>query len=142
VVGLLLGIRHLAIHGATADQMRPTRRLLIFSSLVALALNVADPIIAGQFGKAAFDAVGPLLLIGWAEVGPGLLGALAATNCTSARTRPENLSRSCALNINQPGTSSRTQRESQPHADQHQPVLQQSPVVAHVFDIGARQPAG
>jgi hypothetical protein len=25
-------------------------------------LNVADPIVAGEYGKAAFDAVGPLLL--------------------------------------------------------------------------------
>ncbi len=79
VVGLLLGTRHLAVHGATPEQLRPAQRLLIFSSVVALALNTADPIIAGQFGKAAFDAVGPFLLIGWAEVGPGLLGALAAT---------------------------------------------------------------
>ncbi|MGW3131074.1 hypothetical protein [Streptomyces sp. NPDC001123] len=31
---------------------------------------------ANQMGKAAFDAVGPLLLIGWAEVGPGLLQAM------------------------------------------------------------------
>lgn len=29
-------------------------------------------------GKDAFDSVGPLLLIGWAEVGPGLLQAIAA----------------------------------------------------------------
>jgi hypothetical protein len=32
-----------------------------------------------RHGKAAFDSVGPLLLIGWAEVGPGLLQAIAAT---------------------------------------------------------------
>ncbi|MFE9748288.1 hypothetical protein ACFYOT_25560 [Saccharothrix saharensis] len=40
-------------------------------SLVALALNVADSVFTGQFGKAAFDAVGPVRLIGWAKVGPG-----------------------------------------------------------------------
>jgi hypothetical protein len=79
ILGLLLGTRHLALHGATADQLRPARRLLIFASLTTLALNVADPIAAGNYGKAAFDAVGPLLLIGWAEVGPGLLQAVAAT---------------------------------------------------------------
>lgn len=56
---------------------RPTsacRRLLIFASL---ALNIADPLVTGAYGKAAFDAVGPLLLIGWAEVGPGILQAIA-----------------------------------------------------------------
>lgn len=77
VVGLLLGTRHLATHGAAPEQLRPARRLLIFSSVVGLALNTAEPIIAGQLGKAAFDAVGPLLLIGWAEVGPGLLASIA-----------------------------------------------------------------
>ena len=78
IIGLLLGTRHLALHGAASDQLRPARRLLIFSSLVTLALNVADPLIAGQLGKAAFDSVGPLLLIGWAEIGPGLLQAIGA----------------------------------------------------------------
>jgi hypothetical protein len=65
--------------GASREQLQPARRLLIFSSLVTLALNVADPLVAGQFGKAAFDAVGPLLLIGWGEVGPGLLRAVNGT---------------------------------------------------------------
>jgi hypothetical protein len=76
ILGLLLGIRQLALTGATPAHLRPARRLLIFASTVTLALNVADPLITGQYGKAAFDAVGPLLLIGWAEVGPDLLRAL------------------------------------------------------------------
>ncbi|SEP53298.1 hypothetical protein [Amycolatopsis saalfeldensis] len=79
ILGLLLGTRHLALAGAPAEQLRPARRLLIFASVVTLALNVADPIVAGEYGKAAFDAVGPLLLIGWAEVGPGLLQAMSAS---------------------------------------------------------------
>lgn len=77
VLGLLLAVRHLATHGADRGQLVPARRLLVFSSVLTLALNVADPLIAGQYGRAAFDAVGPLLLIGWAEVGPGLLQALS-----------------------------------------------------------------
>jgi hypothetical protein len=60
--------------------LRPARRLLFFASVVTLALNVAEPFLAGQFGKAAFDAVGPLLLIGWSEVGPGLLQAIGETS--------------------------------------------------------------
>ena len=80
VVGLLLGIHHLAAHGYTPEQLRPARRLLTFASVVTLALNTADPLLDGQFGKAAFDAVGPLLLIGWAETGPALLAAIANTS--------------------------------------------------------------
>lgn len=66
VAGLLLGIHHLAAHGYPPEQLRPARRLLTFASVVTLALNTADPLLGGQFGKAAFDAVGRLLLIDWA----------------------------------------------------------------------------
>src|SRR5690606_26182846 len=62
ILGLLLGTRHLALAGASVEVLRPARRLLIFASVVTLALNVADPVVAGEYGKAAFDAVGPLLL--------------------------------------------------------------------------------
>lgn len=91
IVGLLLGTRHLALTGASPAVLRPARRLLIFASVVTLALNVAEPLVAGEFGKAAFDAVGPLLLIGWSEVGPGLLQAIGATSTPVAREaeRPE-----------------------------------------------------
>jgi hypothetical protein len=76
ILGLLLGTRHLALAGASVELLRPAWRLLIFASVVTLALNVADPVVAGDYGKAAFDAVGPLLLIGWAEVGPSFLQAI------------------------------------------------------------------
>ncbi|MCK9930676.1 hypothetical protein MXD62_26555 [Frankia sp. Mgl5] len=82
VLGLLLGTRHLAVHGGPGQVMRSARRLLIFSSMVTLALNIAEPLISGDYGKAAFDAVGPLLLIGWSEVGPGLLQAMQATGAS------------------------------------------------------------
>jgi hypothetical protein len=78
VLGLLVATRHLAVHGVPLDRVRPARRLLLFSSVVTLALNVTDPLIAGHIGRAVFDAVGPLLLIGWAEVGPGLLQEINA----------------------------------------------------------------
>ncbi|MEU8632787.1 hypothetical protein AB0C38_11500 [Amycolatopsis sp. NPDC048633] len=80
VLGLLVGTRHLAVSGASEEVLRPARRLLLAASAATLALNVADPICAGQWGKASFDAVGPLLLIGWAEVGPELLRSLHAVD--------------------------------------------------------------
>ncbi|SFQ53583.1 hypothetical protein [Amycolatopsis rubida] len=51
--------------------------------MVTLALNVAEPLVADCLGTALFDAVGPLLLIGWSEVGPALLQALAAVPATA-----------------------------------------------------------
>jgi hypothetical protein len=76
VHALLLATRHLALAGVSVEELRPARRLLLFPSVVTLGLNVADPLLAGAWGKAAFDGVGPLLLIGWAHVGPELLHAL------------------------------------------------------------------
>ncbi|WP_413810533.1 SpdA protein [Streptomyces sp. OE57] len=131
VLGLLLGIRHLALHGAGAEELRPARRLLLFSSLMTLALNVADPLIAGHLGKAAFDAVGPLLLIGWADVGPGLLQAIGAfrqTTVDSHTTTEESGPTHNASLPHQPGVSEdqpddlleRARREDARHWKEHQ----------------------
>jgi hypothetical protein len=91
VIGLLIAIRTLSMRGAPVEVIRPARRLLLASSVVTLALNVAEPLIVGEVGKALFDAVGPLLLIGWSEVGPTLLQALAAASVTD---RPHGVARS------------------------------------------------
>jgi hypothetical protein len=90
VVGLLLGTRHLAVHGASGVVLRPAKRLLLVASAVTLGLNVADPLLSAQWGKAAFDAVGPLLLIGWSEVGPALLGAMNMVQSSTSEV-PESV---------------------------------------------------
>ncbi|WP_261567201.1 hypothetical protein [Frankia gtarii] len=89
VVGLLLGIRYLSAHGARSEQLRPARRLLVFASMVTLALNVSEPIIAGEYGKAAFNSVGCWLLIGWAHVGPGLLQVMHELGWAEPGTMPK-----------------------------------------------------
>lgn len=76
VVGLLLARRFLAMHGSASEELAPIQRLLVASCVATLALNTAEPILAGQYGKAAFDSVGPLLLMGWSETGPRLLEAI------------------------------------------------------------------
>jgi hypothetical protein len=50
VVGLLVATRFLAVRGASHAQLRPARRLLIFTSAATLALNVIDPLVAGHLG--------------------------------------------------------------------------------------------
>ncbi|MFC4463653.1 SpdA protein [Streptomyces xiangluensis] len=84
VLALLLAIRYLALCGAPAAVLRPARRLLLLTSFLTLALNVTEPLLVGAYGRAAFDAVGPLLLIGWAEVGPGLLQAISGFRAGTA----------------------------------------------------------
>jgi hypothetical protein len=68
----------------SAEALRPLRRFTLFVSAVTLALNVADPLLSGDYGKAAFDAVGPVLLIGWAEVGPGMLQSISQVAASSS----------------------------------------------------------
>ncbi|MFB7110103.1 DUF2637 domain-containing protein [Streptomyces sp. NPDC056291] len=75
VVGLLVALRYLSLRGLPAEQMKAATRLMHFSGLLTLALNVAEPIVAGHYGRAAVDAVAPLLLLGWGAVGPQLLRA-------------------------------------------------------------------
>jgi hypothetical protein len=83
VAGLLIGIRHLSMAGVPSEQLRPARILLTACGAATLALNIAGPVTAGAYGRAAFDSVGPGLLIGWAETGPRMLRFLYARTDTS-----------------------------------------------------------
>lgn len=73
VVGLLVALRYLSLRGVPPEQMKAATRLMHFSGLLTLALNIAEPLAAGHYGRAAVDAVAPLLLLGWGAVGPQLL---------------------------------------------------------------------
>lgn len=73
VVGLLVALRYLSLRGVPAEQIKAATRLMHLSGLLTLALNIAEPIVAGHYGRAAVDAVAPLLLLGWGAVGPQLL---------------------------------------------------------------------
>ncbi|MCP2343970.1 DUF2637 domain-containing protein [Nonomuraea roseoviolacea] len=79
VIGLLLGIHYVRLHSPNPIGLGPARTLLTFSGLATLGLNVAAPMAQGEYGRAAIDAVAPLLLIGWSEVGPGLLRQISTT---------------------------------------------------------------
>ncbi|MFE7707139.1 DUF2637 domain-containing protein [Streptomyces sp. NPDC057486] len=73
VVGLLVALRYLSLRGVPASELTAATRLMHVSGFFTLALNVAEPIIAGHYGRACVDAVAPLLLLGWGSVGPALL---------------------------------------------------------------------
>ncbi|MGW6613522.1 DUF2637 domain-containing protein [Streptomyces erythrochromogenes] len=73
VVGLLVALRYLSLRGVQADDLKGATRLMHASGFFTLALNIAEPIIAGHYGRACVDAVAPLLLLGWGAVGPALL---------------------------------------------------------------------
>lgn len=67
VVALLVAVRRLSVSEVGSASVRSARWLLVGASAVTLALNAAEPLIVGEIGRALFDSVGPLLLIGWSE---------------------------------------------------------------------------
>jgi hypothetical protein len=74
VVGLIVGVRHLSLRGVEGRRLRPARLLLIAAGLATWALNTAHALfVRGHLGVVAYDSLPPLLLIGWAEVGPWFL---------------------------------------------------------------------
>ncbi|MFI1533906.1 DUF2637 domain-containing protein [Streptomyces anandii] len=88
VVGLLVALRYLSLRGVLPEQIKAATRLMHFSGLLTLALNIAEPIVAGHYGRAAVDAVAPLLLLGWGAVGPQLLRSFHAVVTDAADASP------------------------------------------------------
>jgi hypothetical protein len=75
VVALLASLQYLRAHGV-GGRLVATRLLLVLSGLITFGINTAHAILSDHVGEACFDAIAPLLLIGWSEVGPRLLGLL------------------------------------------------------------------
>ncbi|WPO75380.1 DUF2637 domain-containing protein [Streptomyces sp. KN37] len=73
VVGLLVALRFLALRGVPKAELKAGTRLLHVCGLLTLALNTAEPLLAGRYGRACLDTVAPLLLLGWGHVGPAFL---------------------------------------------------------------------
>lgn len=85
VVGLMIGVRYLAIHGMTDAELAKPRRWLRLFGLLTLAMNTALPVQEGRVGRAAWDAIGPVLLIAWSELAPWLLRAIYSVRQQEAR---------------------------------------------------------
>ena len=87
VIAILAALNHLRASGTDQPLLGP-RLLLGFCGAVTVALNTAYPITVGAYGRAAFDAVGPVVLIGWSEVGPRLLGLLHGVTANERQVVP------------------------------------------------------
>lgn len=88
VLGLLVALRYLSLRGVAADDLKGANRLMHTSGFFTLALNIAEPVIAGHYGRACVDAVAPLLLLGWGAVGPALLRHFHAVTTADPATTP------------------------------------------------------
>ncbi|MDW4911012.1 DUF2637 domain-containing protein [Streptomyces sp. ADMS] len=81
VVGLLVALRYLTLRGVPKAELRAGTRLLHLCGLLTLALNTAEPLLAGRYGRAGLDTVAPLLLLGWGHVGPSFLAQFHTLTC-------------------------------------------------------------
>jgi Protein of unknown function (DUF2637) len=73
VVGLLVTVRHLTLHGVPGRKLLGARLLMLACAVTTWALNIAQSVLDHRWGAAVMDSVAPALLLGWAEVGPTLL---------------------------------------------------------------------
>lgn len=96
VVGLLVALRFLALRGVSKAELRAGTRLLHLCGLLTLALNTAEPLLAGRYGRACLDAVAPLLLLGWGHVGPTFLAQFHTL------TRPTPHLEAAAASVSEP----------------------------------------
>ena len=124
VVGLIVGVRHLSLRGVAGRRLRPARLLLIAAGLATWALNTAHALfVRGHLGVVAYDSLAPLLLIGWAEVGPWFLRQfhLAAASAVSiaAPTGPAEAPATAGADHDQAQTAG---QPVQPMAGQRQPA--------------------
>ena len=100
VVGLIVGVRHLSLRGIEGRRLRPARLLLVAAGLATWALNTAHALfVRRHLGVVAYDSLAPLLLIGWAEVGPWFLRQFRAAAATSNRSTPGRTGRTEASTV-------------------------------------------
>ncbi|MBT2453712.1 DUF2637 domain-containing protein [Streptomyces sp. ISL-86] len=143
VVGLLVALRYLSLRGVPADDLKAATRLMHASGFFTLALNIAEPIIAGHYGRACVDAVAPLLLLGWGAVGPTLLRHFHAVATPVPAPAPAPASASAPVIVPEPVT------EPAPAAPEPAPVAapasepvapEPAPVAAPVLPTPAPAP--
>ncbi|MFD7732236.1 DUF2637 domain-containing protein [Kitasatospora phosalacinea] len=131
VVGLLVALHHLTLTGTGPQHLAPARRLMHLCGFLTLALNIAEPLAADHWGRAALDTVAPTLLLGWGTVGPTLLAHLH-TPTTPKDTTPDQHTRpatpttaplaSIAEHTPGPTTPTATPRATPAHAPDAEPT--------------------
>jgi Protein of unknown function (DUF2637) len=73
VVGLMIAVRQLSLHGVPGRALVGARLLMLTCAVTTWGLNIAQAFLDHRWGGVAIDSVAPALLLGWAEVGPTLL---------------------------------------------------------------------
>lgn len=91
VVGLIVAGSYLSHRGRSDRDLWPVHTMSLACGAAMIALNCGQAVYEQEWRLAAFDAVGPLLLIGWGFVGPWLLRQIAdARRLAPAAPAPES----------------------------------------------------
>jgi hypothetical protein len=89
VIGLLVGVRYLALHGRGRAELRPARRLLAAAGVATWGLNAGHAIVVVKSpGLAVVDSIVPLLMMAMLEVGPWMLREFGAIVLEQASAQP------------------------------------------------------
>ena len=88
VVGLMVAIRQLALHGIPTRQLLGARLLMLACAATTWGLNIAQSVLDQRWGAVVIDSVAPALLLGWAEVGPTLLRLTTTVTTVESTTAP------------------------------------------------------
>jgi hypothetical protein len=99
VVGLIVAASFLSHRGRTERELWPVHLMSVLCAAAMLYLNCGQAVYEHRWRLAVFDAVGPLLLVGWGSIGPWLLRQLASATAgapahrtastPAARTAPQ-----------------------------------------------------
>ncbi|WP_250401687.1 DUF2637 domain-containing protein [Streptomyces cellostaticus] len=130
VVGLLVALRFLALRGVPEHDLKAGTRLLHLCGLLTLALNTAEPLLTGRYGRACLDTVAPLLLLGWGHVGPTFLAHFH----TTAHLEDTTTSAPAPAPIAEPVPTSAPAPEATTPAPEPDPAATPAPTLAEVPD--------
>ncbi|XXZ51123.1 DUF2637 domain-containing protein [Streptomyces cavourensis] len=128
VVGLLVVLRFLTLRGVPKAELKAGTRLLHLCGLLTLALNTAEPLLTGRYGRACLDTVAPLLLLGWGHVGPAFLAQFH----TAARLEDATSSAPAPAPIAEPGPTSTPAPETAAPAPEPVPAATPAPPLAEL----------
>ncbi|MDT3728901.1 hypothetical protein ROS62_30160 [Streptomyces sp. DSM 41972] len=108
--------------------------------LLTLALNTAEPLLTGRYGRACLDTVAPLLLLGWGHVGPTFLAHFH----TAAHQEDATTTTPAPAPIAEPVPTTAPAPETAPPAPEPVPTATPAPTLAEapaVMEVPGSAPA-
>ncbi|MGW4349366.1 hypothetical protein ACWEL8_30430 [Streptomyces sp. NPDC004690] len=109
VVELLIALRYLTLRGVPEHDLKAGTRLLYLCGQLTLALNTAEPLLTGRYGRACLNTIAPLLLLGWGHVGPAFLAHFHTTahqeDATAATPAPAPIAEPLSTSAPAPKTA-------------------------------------